>query len=153
MEFRLTSPAFADGADVPVRHTCDGTDLSPRLTWTGAPTGTRSFALIVDDPDAPRGTFTHWVVYDIPSDVTEFGEGATLAKQGRNSFGGMGYGGPCPPPGDNPHRYRFTLYALDIPSIAVQNPTREELAAKMDAHVLGTAQLVGRYKRQAVPTR
>lgn len=153
MDFRLSSPTFADGADIPPRHTCDGDDVSPRLTWSGAPAGTRSLALVMDDPDAPRGTFTHWVVYDIPSSATELGEGSTVATQGRNSFGRTGYGGPCPPPGDKPHRYRFTLYALDVPAIALESGTREELDAAIDTHVAGTARLVGRYQRQAVGTR
>ena len=153
MDFTLSSPAFADGAGIPVRHTCDGQDLSPRLTWSGTPRGTRSLALVMDDPDAPRGTFTHWVVHDLPADLTELGEDATLGTQGRNSFGRRGYGGPCPPPGDEPHRYRFTLYALDVPTIALANGTREELEAKMDTHVLGTALLVGRYQRQRVGAR
>ena len=150
MEFRLTSPAFADGADIPVRYTCDGTNVSPRLTWTEVPSGTRSLALIMDDPDAPRGTFTHWVLYDLPPELRELGEGAAPGTSGRNSFGRTGYGGPCPPAGDKPHRYRFTLYALDVPSIALENGTREELDPKMDTHVLGSAQLVGRYQRQPV---
>ena len=150
MAFTLRSTAFADGADIPARHTCDGDDLSPRLTWSGAPAGTRSLALVMDDPDAPRGTFTHWVVYDIASGVTELGEGSTVGTQGRNSFGRTGYGGPCPPRGDEPHRYRFTLYALDVPTIALENGTREELEEKIDTHVLGTDRLVGRYQRQAV---
>ena len=153
MNFKLSSPAFADGADIPVRYTCDGDDVSPRLTWTGTPQGTRSIALIMDDPDAPRGTFTHWVIHDLPPELTELGEGAALGTQGRNSFGRRGYGGPCPPPGDDPHRYRFTLYALDLPSIALQNGTREELEGKMNTHVLDKAQLVGRYQRQKVAAR
>lgn len=153
MDFRLTSPAFADGADIPQRHTCDGDDLAPRLTWEGVPDGARSLALIMDDPDAPRGTFTHWVLSDIAADVTELGEGSTLGSQGRNSFGRRGYGGPCPPPDDAPHRYRFTLYALDLPKLALTNGTREELEAQIETHVLGTARLVGRYQRQKVGTR
>ena len=153
MEFTISSPAFADGADIPTRHTCDGEDRSPRLTWTSTPPNTRSLALVVDDPDAPRGIFTHWVVYDIASDLTELGEGSTEGTQGRNGFGRTGYGGPCPPAGDAPHRYRFTLYALDVPTIALANGTREELETKIDTHVLGTAQLVGRYQRQPVRTR
>ncbi|PYR90546.1 MAG: YbhB/YbcL family Raf kinase inhibitor-like protein [Acidobacteria bacterium] len=152
MEFKLSSAAFADGADIPARHTCDGEDLSPRLTWKGTPPGTRSLALVMDDPDAPRGTFTHWVVYDLPSDLTELGEGSTQGIQGRNSFGRSGYGGPCPPSGDRPHRYRFTLHALDVPTIALEHGTREQLEAKIDTHVLGTALLVGRYQRQPVRT-
>jgi Raf kinase inhibitor-like YbhB/YbcL family protein len=153
MDFRISSPAFADGGDIPVRHTCDGADISPRLTWKDTPAGTRSLALIMDDPDAPRGTFTHWVVYDLQPDATELGEGSTQGTQGRNSFGRRGYGGPCPPPGDSPHRYRFTLYALDVPSVSVANGMREELEAAIDTHVLGTARVVGRYQRQPVPSR
>ncbi len=148
MAFRITSPAFAEGADIPLRHTCDGDNLSPRLTWTDVPEGTRSFALIVDDPDAPGGTFTHWVLYDIPGEARELGQGGAIGKSGRNSFGRSGYGGPCPPHGDPPHRYRFTLHALDVPSVAVRTGTREEVGAAMERHVLGTAQLVGRYRRQ-----
>ncbi len=114
------------------------------------PAGTRSLALIVDDPDAPRGTFTHWVLYDLPADLRDLGEGAAPGTAGRNSFGRTGYGGPCPPAADNAHRYRFTLYALDIPTVALENATREELDGKMAEHILGTAQLVGKYQRQPV---
>jgi len=148
MDFTLTSPAFADGADIPVRHTCDGEDRSPHLTWTGVPEGTRSLALIVDDPDAPRGTFTHWVLYDLPGELRELGEGASLGTSGRNSFGRTGYGGPCPPAGDNAHRYQFTLFALDIPSVAVEKATKEELEGRISAHVIATARLMGRYQRR-----
>lgn len=153
MDFTLSSPAFADGAAIPARHTCDGDDVSPRLIWSGAPDGTRSLALVMDDPDAPRSTFTHWVVYDLPSDLAELAEGSTQGTQGRNSFGRTGYGGPCPPPGDDPHRYRFSLYALDVPTLGLANGTREELERKIETHVLGTAPLMGRYQRQPVRTR
>ena len=153
MAFKLSSTAFAEGADIPVRYTCDGDDISPRLTWSGVPDGARSLALVMDDPDAPRGTFTHWVVYDLPSDLTELAEGSTQGVQGRNSFGRTGYGGPCPPPRDDPHRYRFTLYALDVPKLALPEPTREELDRNTATHVLGTARLMGRYQRQPVRTR
>lgn len=153
MDFTISSPAFADGADIPVRHTCDGDDLSPRLTWSGTPAGARSLALVMDDPDAPRGTFTHWVLYDIATELTELGEGSTQGTAGRNSFGRSGYGGPCPPPGDSPHRYRFTLLALDVPTLSLKNATREELDQKIETHVLATARLVGRYARQKVAAR
>src|SRR5574342_865171 len=148
MAFKLSSPAFVDGAEIPARHTCDGDDISPRLLWSGVPDRARSLALVLDDPDAPRGTFTHWVVSDLSADLTELAEGSTKGIQGRNSFGRTGYGGPCPPPRDDAHRYRFTLYALDVPAIALSDGTREELERKFGAHVLGTAQLMGRYKRQ-----
>jgi Raf kinase inhibitor-like YbhB/YbcL family protein len=156
MAFRISSPAFADGAPIPVEYTCDGANHSPDLTWTDAPRGTRSFALIVDDPDAPRGTFTHWVLYDIPAETTELGRSVregTIGVSGRNSFSRGGYGGPCPPPGDAAHRYRFTLYALDVPTLAVSHGTREGVEAKMQGHVLGTSQLVGRYQRQTAAAR
>ena len=153
MAFQLSSPAFAEGADIPTRHTCDGEDISPRLTWSGVPAGTRSLALVMDDPDAPRGTFTHWVVSDLPPDLTELVEGSTQGRQGRNSFGRTGYGGPCPPPRDEAHRYRFTLYALDVPRLALSEDTREELERSADTHVLGTAQIVGRYKRKSARAR
>lgn len=153
MAFKLSSPAFADGAEIPTRYTCDGDDISPRLTWSDVPDGARSLALVLHDPDAPRGSFTHWVVSDLPADLTELAEGSTQGTQGRNSFGRTGYGGPCPPARDQPHRYRFTLYALDVPTIALSDRTREELERKIGTHVLGTAQLMGRYKRQPVRAR
>jgi Raf kinase inhibitor-like YbhB/YbcL family protein len=153
MAFTLTSPVFADGAAIPTRYTCDGENRSPLLTWSDAPEGARSFALIVDDPDAPAGTFTHWVLYDIPVDVRELSENvpeATPGVSGRNSFRKTGYGGPCPPPQDEAHRYRFVLHALDTDSVGLPNgASREELEAQMSGHVLGTAQLVGTYRRQA----
>ncbi len=154
MGFRISSPAFADGAEIPVRHTCDGDNLSPQLSWSDLPEGTRSLALIVDDPDAPGGTFTHWVLFDIPADANGLGENVrpgTIGIAGRNSFGRTRYGGPCPPPADDAHRYRFTLHALDLQSLAVSaNATREEVERKIETHVLATARVVGKYKRQRV---
>ena len=153
MAFRISSPAFADGADIPVRHTCDGEDRSPLLTWAGAPRATRSFALIVDDPDAPRGTFTHWLLFDLPADTTELAENVpagTVGLSGRNGFGRTEYGGPCPPPGDDAHRYRFTLHALDVPSIGAGNgATRSDIEGRMEGHVLALTQLIGTYRRRA----
>jgi Raf kinase inhibitor-like YbhB/YbcL family protein len=149
MAFRISSPAFADGADIPLRHTCDGDNLSPRLTWTEVPDGTRAFALIVDDPDAPGGTFTHWVLFNMPAGVRELGQGGAIGSPGRNSFGTTGYGGPCPPPGDQAHRYRFRLHALDVPSIRASTGTRDEIERAIEGHVLATAQLVGKYRRRA----
>jgi Raf kinase inhibitor-like YbhB/YbcL family protein len=123
------------------------------LTWSGVPEGARSFALIVDDPDAPAGTFTHWVLHDIPADVRELSEnvpGATPGVSGRNSFHKTGYGGPCPPPGDEAHRYRFVLHALDTETLGLSGgASRDEVEARMSGHVLATTQLVGTYRRQA----
>lgn len=153
MAFRLTSPAFADGAAIPARHTCDGENRSPLLTWSDAPDAARSFVLVMDDPDAPNGTFTHWVLYDIPDEIRELSgsvPGGTVGISGKNGFGRTGYGGPCPPAGDAPHRYRFTLHALDIPSLALsQDAERDEVEAQMERHVLSVAHLVGTYQRGA----
>jgi Raf kinase inhibitor-like YbhB/YbcL family protein len=148
MDFRITTPSFADGADIPLRHTCDGDDRSPRLAWSDPPAGTQSFALIVDDPDAPGGTFTHWVLYNIPAEAREIGQGGSAGTAGTNGFGRTRYSGPCPPPGDSPHRYRFTLYALDQRSLQARKGTREEIEAQMGGHVLASAQVAGRYRRQ-----
>jgi hypothetical protein len=150
--FTLSSPSFADGAVIPRRHTCDGDNRSPRLTWGDAPPGTRSFALVVDDPDAPSGTFTHWVLFDVPSSTSELPDApplGTVGRSGRNSFGKSGYGGPCPPKGHGPHRYFFKLSALDVDSVKLnEGATKAQLEATMEGHVLATAQLVGRYERK-----
>jgi len=117
----LTSPDVRHGEAVPISHTCDGEDLSPALAWTGVPVETRAFALVCDDPDAPRGTWVHWLLYNLPADAVELAAGVppvpelpSGARQGLNDFGKVGYGGPCPPPG-KPHRYFFRLHALDTP--------------------------------------
>src|SRR5437899_5500127 len=153
MTFAITSSAFQDGAPIPGRHTCDGGDVSPPLAWSGVPGGTRAFALIADDPDAPSGTWVHWVLYDLPAEMKELPEGtATMetlpngAKQGINDFRKVGYGGPCPPPG-LPHRYFFKLYALDAPTNLKPRATKQQLLDAMKGHVLGEAELMGRYKR------
>jgi Raf kinase inhibitor-like YbhB/YbcL family protein len=155
MAFALTSPAFADGAAIPVRHTCDGPDVSPPLAWSDAPAGTRSFALIMDDPDAPAGTWVHWVLYNLPAatlalpDTVAKVEGLDLggARQGRNDFRHPGYGGPCPPPGPA-HRYIFKLYALDAVLPDLGAPTKAKLEKAMEGHVLEKAELVGTYQKK-----
>jgi len=146
--FTLTSPSFAEGALIPAEHTCDGADRSPVLRWEGAPDA-RSFALIADDPDAPGGTFTHWVLFDIPGAQRELPAGlaGTPGVAGRNDFGKAGYGGPCPPPGA-PHRYNFTLFALDIAALGLPaNAPRRDVEAAMRGHIVGQARLMGRYGR------
>jgi Raf kinase inhibitor-like YbhB/YbcL family protein len=145
MAFKVTTPAFHDGENIPSQFTCDGTDKAPELNVSDPPKGTRSFALIMDDPDAPKGVFTHWVVYDIPADG-----GALAVAQGNsldNSFGRSGYGGPCPPAGHGPHRYIFTVYAVDVPSLGLKGGGRQDLEAALKTHTLGTARLMGRYER------
>jgi hypothetical protein len=148
----ITSPAFAAGAMIPHPFTCEGANHSPPLAWGTAPHGTRAFALIVDDPDAPGGTWVHWIAWDIPGDSTGLHEHVKPTDrpptQGINSFGKPGYGGPCPPPGHGAHRYYFRLYALDQPLGLGPTATRAELDAAMRAHVLARAELMGKYRRE-----
>ena len=150
MTIQLKSSAFAEGGLIPSRYTCDGGDLSPPLSWSGIPEGTQRLALICDDPDAPRGTWVHWVAYDIPATLRELPEGvaptpalAGGGSQGKSSFGRSGYGGPCPPSGT--HRYFFRLYALDAPLGLPPGATKEELLRAMSGHLLGEGVLMGRY--------
>jgi len=155
MAFSLTSTAFKDGAAIPSAHTCDGADRSPPLAWSGAPPGTAAFALIADDPDAPAGTWVHWVVYNLPAATAELPENVAKvesldlggARQGRNDFHRPGYGGPCPPPGP-PHHYFFRLYALDAPLTVRPGATKKDVEAAMQGHTLSMAQLMGTYARQ-----
>ena len=154
MAFKLTSTAFSNGADIPTKYTCDGADVSPALSWSGAPQGTRSFALIADDPDAPSGTFTHWVLYAIPASTTQLSEGlpkteqTDIGRQGRSGFGRAGYGGPCPPPG-KPHRYFFKLFALDTDLNLSPGASRADLERAMKGHVLEQSEWMGRYQRKS----
>lgn len=155
--FTLTSPAFRHGKTIPKVHTCEGQDPSPQLDWTGAPAAAKSFALIMDDPDAPVGLWVHWVLYDIPGALSGLPAGLPKtervlggAKQGAswgvNSFSRVGYGGPCPPPG-KPHRYFFKLYALDKVLGLPPRATAAELTAAMDGRILDRAELMGLYER------
>lgn len=148
--FGLSSPAFADGAPIPKRFTCDGPDVSPTLIWEGAPDGTASIALIVDDPDAPGRTFVHWVAFDIDGapdgGLAEGISGSSAApSEGRNDFGRVGYGGPCPPSGT--HHYRFQLFALDRRLGLGGTPTAGQLRSAMTGHILAETVLVGTYRR------
>jgi len=152
MTLSLTSSAFAQDGPIPPRHTCDGEDLSPPLAWSGSPPGTRTFVLIVDDPDAPdpaapRTTWVHWVLYDIPGDARGVGEGSTpeRAREGRNDWMKPGYRGPCPPVGR--HRYFHKLYALDRALGDLRTPSKQEVEQAMHGHVIGRAELVGTYRR------
>jgi Raf kinase inhibitor-like YbhB/YbcL family protein len=145
----LTSPSFERDGLIAAHNTCDGRNVSPELRWTAVPDGTRSFALIVDDPDAPSGTFTHWVLFDIPGDARSLAEGADVGVAGRNDFQQSGYGGPCPPPRHGQHRYYFRLYALDVAGLGLpEGAPREELESTMEGHVLAESELMGRFSRQ-----
>jgi len=151
---KITSSAFQSGGAIPVKYTCEGEDISPPLAWSGVPNGTKSLALICDDPDAPAGTWVHWVLYDLPATASALSEkfptAATLpngAKQGTNDFGKTGYGGPCPPPG-KAHRYFFKLYALDAEVSVKTAATKQDLLRAMEHHILGEGQLIGTYQRK-----
>ena len=151
MAFTLRSPAFPDAGVIPVRFTCDGDDVSPPLTWSGAPEGTVALALVVDDPDAPAGTFTHWLLADLPGDTDRLAEGATAGTagtSGTNDFSRIGYGGPCPPRGHGPHRYRFRLYALAGALALEEGFSRRDFEEALDDHVLGVATLAGTCARE-----
>lgn len=150
MELRI--PSFQDGR-VPVEHTCDGADRSPQLSWTAPPAGTKSLVLLVTDPDAPAGTWVHWVLFDMPAARHHLVDGvppqpqlAEGSRQGQNDFGRIGYGGPCPPKGPA-HRYFFDLYALDTVLTARPGATRNQIETAMRGHVLGHAQVMARYGR------
>jgi Raf kinase inhibitor-like YbhB/YbcL family protein len=153
MAFAVTSPSFQNGVSIPKKFTCDGADVSPELQWTAPPTGTQSLALIVHDQDAPAGTWTHWVLFDLPPESKALPEGVakvdrppTGGRQGRNDFRRIGYGGPCPPAG-KPHRYFFRVYALAARLSLEPGTGRQELEQAMQGHILATAELMGTYRR------
>ncbi|NOX87639.1 MAG: YbhB/YbcL family Raf kinase inhibitor-like protein [Calditrichaeota bacterium] len=150
---KLTSSVFEEGSMIPSKYTCDGADVSPPLAWSDVPDKTKSFALISDDPDAPMGTWVHWVIYNIPDSVRQLPEGVPAdeklkngAVQGTNDFRRIGYGGPCPPSGV--HRYYFKLYALDTMLNLKPGATKAELLKAMEGHILGKTELMGKYSRK-----
>ena len=145
-DFTLTSTAFEHEGEIPQRHTCDGEDLSPPLTWTDPPDGAESLALVMDDPDAPSGLFVHWLVWGLDPQAGTLPENANGLLEGTNGFGTVGYGGPCPPPG-GPHRYFFRLHALKQALDLEPGATREELDKEIDRHELAVAHLMGTYAR------
>ena len=147
MSIHVTSTAFNEGENIPKEYSCDGENLSPPLAWSDVPQGTQSLVLIVDDPDAPSGTFVHWVVYDLPADLASLPEGASgIGREGVNGFRKSGFGGPCPPRGST-HRYFFKLYALDMVSGLKAGATKAEVEKAMQGHILAQGQLVGKYGR------
>ncbi|MGD2103984.1 MAG: YbhB/YbcL family Raf kinase inhibitor-like protein [Anaerolineae bacterium] len=152
--FQLTSPAFAQGETIPQRYTCDGQDISPPLSWTAPPEGTQSLALIMDDPDAPVGTWVHWVLFNVPVDKRSLSEAVPAKDQlpdgslhGKNSWRRLEYGGPCPPSG-GAHRYVFTLYALDTSLDVPAGADKRAVLKALEGHVLAETQLTGEYARQ-----
>ncbi len=152
MGIELFSPAFKEGELIPRKYTCDGPNLSPPLQWQNVPAGTKSLALICDDPDAPAGTWVHWVIFNLPPHLSGLPENVPPQKelpdgslQGKNDFGQIGYGGPCPPYGI--HRYFFKIYALDIKLDLKSGVTKSQLLSSMEGHILSQGQLMGRYGR------
>ena len=153
MDIKITSPAFEEGGMIPSKYTCDGEDISPLLQWDAVPDGTASIAVISDDPDAPMGTWVHWVLFNLPPDTREleenFPDDETLpdgTRQGITDFGATGYGGPCPPSGT--HRYFFKIYALDKKIDVATIVDKVQLLQEMEGHIIGQGQLMGKYQRQ-----
>jgi Raf kinase inhibitor-like YbhB/YbcL family protein len=146
-EFALSSEAFGHGDEIPRRHTCDGEDVSPALSWSDPPAGAGALALIVEDPDAPVGTFTHWLGWNIDPLAGGLGEGESAPAEGLNDFGMGGWSGPCPPPGHGAHRYFFRLYAVDAELDVGFRAGRRQLDQALAGHVLATAELLGSYER------
>lgn len=143
---QVQSTEFQQYQPIPAKYTCQGDDVSVPLKFSDVPSGTKSFAIIVDDPDAPSGVFTHWIGWNIPVESSGLIEGQKAPKQGKNSFGKLGYNGPCPPPG-KPHRYFFKVFALDAILELKEGSSKEELMDAMEGHILGQADLVGTYQR------
>ena len=153
MNFKISTSSFLVEGTIPKKFTCDAQDISPELSWSGASENTRSFALIADDPDAPAGTWTHWIAWNIPASAHELKEGVAKElqfsdgmRQGQNDFRKIGYNGPCPPPG-KPHRYYFKLFALDANLDLKSGSTRKELESAMKSHLLAQTDVLGRYGR------
>jgi Raf kinase inhibitor-like YbhB/YbcL family protein len=150
MPIAVKSPSFEEGRPIPAKYSGDGEGVSPPLTWSGVPHGTRSLVLLCEDPDAPRGTFTHWVLFNLPSETRQLDEGTPTLPAGSvvgsNDFGKVGYGGPAPPPG-KPHRYYFKLTALDVTLRLPAGAKRQEVLAAMEGHVRGEGWLMGTYRR------
>lgn len=145
---QIDSPAFEHHNSIPKKYTCEGQNVSPPLNIHDIPKGTKSLALIVDDPDAPSGIFVHWVVWNIAPDTTMIAEGAHVVNQGKNHYREVGYKGPCPPPGA-PHRYFFKLYSLDTRIDLSNGSSKEQLEDAMEGHILGRAEIVGTYQRSS----
>lgn len=153
MSLSLDSSSFSSGGDIPKQFTCDGPDRSPQLSWTDPPPQTKSFALLVDDPDAPAGNWNHWAIWDIPANIHSLPEGikkdrrlADGSEQGMNDFHKAGYNGPCPPAG-KPHRYHFKLFALDTKMTLNSEAGKPEMEKAMKGHILAQSELIGSYKK------
>jgi Raf kinase inhibitor-like YbhB/YbcL family protein len=153
MAFAISSASFPSGGDIPKKYTCDGADISPELSWTEPPQGTKSFAVIAEDPDAPAGTWTHWVLFDLSPETTSLAESVNKIdelpggeRQGRNDFRKIGYNGPCPPPG-KPHRYFYKIFALGEKLNLEPGASKADVEKAMEGLILGQAEWMGKYQR------
>jgi Raf kinase inhibitor-like YbhB/YbcL family protein len=145
----LTSDAFQNGQPIPKQYTCDGADQTPALKWGEPPAGTKSFALVIDDPDAPSGTFRHWGVFDIPASARSIGGGQRVGTEVTNDFGKPGYGGPCPPRGHGPHHYHFKLFALDVDRLQLGADAKvADVESEAGKHAIAQGELIGTYERR-----
>jgi Raf kinase inhibitor-like YbhB/YbcL family protein len=148
-ELSLSSEAFQNGQPIPTQYTCDGADQTPTLKWEEPPAGTKSFALVIDDPDAPSGTFRHWGVFDIPASARSIGGGQRVGTEVSNDFGKPGYGGPCPPKGHGPHHYHFKLFALDTEKLGLSTSAKvKDVEDAARQHAIGQGELIGTYERK-----
>lgn len=148
-KLQLTSDAFRDGQPIPAQYTCDGAGQTPVLQWSEPPAGTKSFALVIDDPDAPSGTFRHWGVFDIPPSARSIGGGERIGTEVSNDFGKPGYGGPCPPKGNGPHHYHFKLFALDVGNLGLKAQSHaSDVEREAEKHAVAKGELVGTYERR-----
>jgi Raf kinase inhibitor-like YbhB/YbcL family protein len=155
IKFEISSPAFTSSNPIPVEYTCDGNNMSPPLAWRGTPEEIKTFALIVDDPDSPGGTWVHWVLYNIPANRTDLPEGISVGEtiegvgvQGKSSFKEIKYGGPCPPLGSGIHHYHFKLYALDTRLFLPPAASKSDVQKAMQNHILNQAEIIGTYQRE-----
>jgi hypothetical protein len=145
----LTSNAFQNDQPIPTQFTCDGADQTPELRWSDPPAGTKSFAFVIDDPDAPSGTFRHWGVFDIPASARSIGGGQRIGTEVANDFGKPGYGGPCPPKGHGPHHYHFKLFALNVDRLGLDaNAKIADIEREAEKHLVGRGELIGTYERR-----
>jgi Raf kinase inhibitor-like YbhB/YbcL family protein len=148
-KLQLTSDAFRDGQPIPTQYTCDGADQTPTIHWSEPPAGTKSFALVIDDPDAPSGTFRHWGVFDIPASARSIGGGQKVGTEVTNDFGKPGYGGPCPPKGHGPHHYHFKLFALDTEKLGLSSGAKVmDVENAAQRHAIAHGEIVGTYERK-----
>ncbi|MCS7244918.1 MAG: YbhB/YbcL family Raf kinase inhibitor-like protein [candidate division WOR-3 bacterium] len=146
---KVYSNSFKEKENIPIKYTCEGENISPHVRWEEFPKETKSFVLIMSDPDAPFGTFYHWILYDIPNNIGEIKEGESIGKKGKNDFGKLGYGGPCPPRGHGKHRYYITIYALNVESLGIkEGASAKEVLKAIEGKIIAKGEFYGIYERK-----